>query len=172
MGGNLERAMSPVAEIPGLEKQTRMTTAGMVGDTMALNAIFSAFQAYQSGKMKQLAYEHEAAMADINAKMIENAAQFSIAEKEKQLADTLAVQNVMSAAQGRKGGSIQNIALTSKANLGKDIAKIERKARAEKVSTMMEAAGLRAAGKAASATSLIGTGVDLSSDLMTASRYL
>ena len=175
MGGGVTRATSEVAPIPGLEENNyfnfSLNTAEQMGIATGLNAVFGAFSAYQSGKMKQLAYEHEAAMSEINARMIENQAQFSIAEKESQLADTLAMQNVMSAAQGRKGGSVRDIAMTSRANLGRDAAKIKRKERAERVSTLMQTGTLRAAGKAQAATSLIGAATDLSSGLLNAAEY-
>lgn len=146
--------------IPGIQTlgQTPTTTpaTSFMAGSMAIGAIASAFSAWQAGEMQKLAYDHEAAMAEINAKQIEIEGQFLIADKTNALVESLALQNVMAAAGGRSGGSISNLAQTSVSNLKKDEARIKATGKARKVATLMGASSNRAAGKTAATQGLIG----------------
>lgn len=148
-------------------------TTDMMGYMTGLGAITDAFMSYEAGQMKKLAYEHDAAMQEINAKQIGIDAQFVIADKENELAQTLALQNVMAAASGRSGGgSLSNITQTSVANLKRDEKRILQTAESKKVSQMMGASASRTAGKTAASTGLLGSISDLTTGFTKASKYI
>ena len=148
------------------------TTADIVGYATGIGAITDAFMAYQAGKMKKLAYEHEAAMAEINAKQIGINAQFVMADKTDELAQTLAMQNVMAAATGRKGGGSQtNITQTSIQNLKKEEQRMKLTNEGKRVSTLMGATAARAAGSTAATTGLISGVSALGTGLGEAAQY-
>ena len=129
----------------------------VVAELTAISAITGAFSAYEAGKMRQLAYEHEAAIAEINAEQIRIEGVFTIADQTTELANTLALQNVMAAASGRVGGvgSLQNLQETSFSNFEADKKRIETTGRARQVSTLMDSATKRAAGKTAAKQGLL-----------------
>lgn len=147
-------------------------TSNQVGGMMAISAVTNAFTAYTAGKMKQIAYNHEAAMAEINAKQIGIDAQFIMADKMDQLRSTLALQNVVAAATGRAGGSISNLANTSIANLKKEEERIRLTGKAKSVATMMDAASARAAGASAAQMGLLSGTAELISGGAQAARYI
>lgn len=154
-----------------LPAQTSATTT--VGALGAVGSIAGAFTAYQAGKMRQLAYEHEAAIAEINAKQIEVAGMFQIADRTEDLANTLALQNVIAAASGRSGGgSLQNLEQTSITNLEEEKKRIKVTGRAKQVSTLMDNTSKRAAGKTSARSGLL-TGIsELSTGAMEASQFI
>lgn len=147
---------------------TNNQVAGMYG----VSAISGAFMAYEAGQMKKLAYEHEAAMAEINAKQIGIDAQFVMADKQNELANTLAMQNVIAAATGRAGGSVDVIAQSSEANLKKEEKRIQLTGEARSVATMMDAASSRAAGATAAQYGLLSGVNSLVQSGTQAARYL
>lgn len=125
--------------------------AGMYG----ISAIAGAYMSYEAGQMKKLAYQHEAAMAEINAKQVGIDAQFIMADKYTELTNTLAMQNVVAAATGRAGGSISRLAETSTARLEQEEKRIRMTGKAKSVSYMMDAASNRAAGDTAASYGLL-----------------
>jgi len=148
-------------------------TTTYVGYAKGLGAITDAFMAYEAGQMKKLAYEHDAAMAEINAKQIGINAQFIMADKQEELAQTLALQNVMAAATGRGvGGSVSALTETSIANLKREEERIRLTGESRKVSTMMGASASRAAGKTAASMGLLGGFSELVKGGTEAARYL
>ena len=148
---------------------TATTATGALG---AISAVAGAFSAYQAGKMRKLAYEHEAAMVEINAKQIEITGMFLIADKTEDLANTLALQNVMAAASGRRGGSLENLEQTSIANLEEEKKRIKVTGRAKQVATLMESETRRAAGKAAATRGLLSGISELSTGVAEASKFI
>jgi hypothetical protein len=146
---------------PTTTPATTTPASTYMAGSMAISSIASAFSSWQAGQMQKLAYDHEAAMAEINAKQIQIEGQFLIADKTNALVESLALQNVMAAAGGRSGGSVSNLAQTSVANLKKDEARIKATGEARKVSTLMGASASRAAGQTAATQGLIGGISDL-----------
>jgi len=147
-------------------------TSNQVGGMFAISAITSAFTAYEAGKMREIAYNHEAAMAEINAKQIGIDAQFIMADKMDELRSTLALQNVIAAATGRAGGSIENLAQTSVGNLKREEERIRLTGKAKSVATMMDAASSRAAGKSAAAMGLLSGVGELTGGAAQAARFI
>lgn len=142
-------------EEPKVIQEDSMATSNIVAGVQGINSIASAFMAYEAGQMKKLAYEHEAAMEEINAKQVGIEAQFTMADKYDELTDTLAMQNVMAAATGRVAGSVDVLAQSSEAELKKEERKIRLTGKARSTAIMMGSASKRAAGKAAATTGLI-----------------
>lgn len=126
-------------------------TTNIFAGASALSAITTAFTAFEAGKMRKIAFEHEAAMAEINAKQLEINAQFVIADKTTELAETLSLQNVIAAATGRTlgVGSLEAITATSISNLERTKKRIEVTGEARKVSSLMQSAAARASGEQA-----------------------
>ncbi len=139
----------------GQTTSTPMFTSNQVAGMYGISAITGAFMAYEAGQMKKLAYEHEAAMAEINAKQIGIEAQFVMADKYTELANTLAMQNVVAAATGRAGGTVDVLAQSSEAALRKEEERIRLTGKARSVATMMDAASSRAAGETAAQYGLL-----------------
>jgi len=150
--------------------QINITTA--VGALGAVGSVASAFTAYQAGKMRQLAYEHEAAVAEINAKQIEIVGIFQIADKTEELANILAIQNVVAAASGRTGGSLKALEQTSIANLEEEKKRIKVTGRAKQVATLMDSESRRAAGKSAAIRGLLSASSELSTGAAEASKFI
>ena len=149
-----------------------MFSSNQVGGMFAISAVTSAFTAYEAGKMREIAYNHEAAMAEINAKQIGIDAQFIMADKMDQLRSTLALQNVVAAATGRAGGSIQNLTQTSTSNLKREEERIRLTGKAKSVATMMDAASARAAGKSAASMGLLSAVGEFTGGAAQASRFI
>ena len=147
-------------------------TSNQVGGMYGIQAITGAFMAYEAGQMQKLAYEHEAAMAEINAKQIGIDAQFIMADKMDELADTLSLQNVIAAATGRAGGSVENLAQTSVSNLKKDEERIRLTGKSKQVATMMDAANARAAGSTAAKYGLLSRVSELTKGATQAARFI
>lgn len=147
-------------------------TSNIVAGYSAVSAVTGAFMAYQAGQMQKLAYEHEAAMSEINAKQIGIDAQFMMADKENELANTLALQNVINAATGRSGGSVSAIAETSLANVKRDEERLRLTGKAKKVATMMDASASRAAGNTAAKYGLLGGVAELTKGGAEVSRFI
>ena len=166
--------------IPGIENAPfsiqappPTTATAATGALGAISAVAGAFSAFQAGKMRKLAYEHEAAMAEINAKQIEVVGMFQIADKTEDLANTLALQNVIAAASGRRGGgSLEALEQTSIANLEEEKKRIKVTGRAKQVATLMDSATRRAAGKTAAASGLISAASELSTGVAEASKFI
>lgn len=137
------------------ETTTPMFTSNQVAGMYGISAITGAFMAYEAGQMKKIAYEHEAAMAEINAKQIGIEAQFIMADKYTELSNTLAMQNVVAAATGRAGGSIERLAETSATRLETEEKRIRLTGKAQSVATMMDVASSRAAGETAAQYGLL-----------------
>jgi len=154
----------------GFNKETPATSA--TAGFFAVSAITGAFAAYQAGQMRKLAYEHEAAMSEINARQIEIEAQFTIADQTEALAENLALQNVISAASGRAGGSIEQITQTSIANLEKEKKRIGVTGRARKVAALMDVESTRAAGETAAKFGLLGAATELTTGAAQTSRFI
>jgi hypothetical protein len=146
-------------------------TSGYAGFS-AISAITGAYAAYEAGQMRKLAYEHEAAMSEINAKQIEIESQFAIAGRTEALAETLALQNVMAAASGRAGGTLAQLAQTSIANLQKEKKRIKVTGEARKVATLMDVESTRAAGKTAARFGLLGATTELARGAAETSRFI
>jgi hypothetical protein len=149
-----------------------MFTSNQVAGMYGISAITGAFMSYQAGQMKKMAYEHEAAMAEINAKQIGIEAQFVMADKQNELANTLAMQNVVAAATGRAGGTVDVLAQSSEAALKKEEKRIELTGKARSVSTMMDAASSRAAGETAAQYGLLSGISSLVQGGTQAARYI
>jgi len=149
-------------------------TSTQIGALYGIGAVAGAFSAYEAGQMRKLAYEHEAAMAEINAKQIEIAGTFAIAEKTTDLANNLALQNVIAAASGRAvgEGSLQALEQTSVANLEADIKRIKVTGRAKQVATLMSGEAKRAAGKTAAAQGLLSGVTQLTTGTAQAARFI
>ena len=154
------------------ETTSPMFSSNQVGGMFAISAVTSAYTAYEAGKMREIAYNHEAAMAEINAKQIGIDAQFIMADKMDQLRSTLALQNVVAAATGRAGGSIQNLAQTSTSNLKREEERIRLTGKAKSVATMMDAASARAAGKSATSMGLLSAVGEFTGGTAQASRFI
>ena len=150
------------------------TTSSQTGALYGIGAITGAFSAYEAGKMRQLAYEHEAAVSEINAKQIEIEGIFTIADKTTELANTLALQNVIAAASGRVvgEGSLKALEQTSEAALEADIKRIKTTGRAKQVATLMDSETRRAAGKTAASQGLIGGVTQLTTGLAKAGGFI
>lgn len=149
-----------------------MATTTFSATSTAISSITSAYAAYEAGQMRQIAYDHEAAMAEINAKQIGIDAQFIMADKMDQLRSTLAMQNVVAAATGRAGGSIENLSQTSTANLKKEEKRIRLTGEAKRVATMMDAASARAAGETAASIGLLSGIATLTGGAAETARYI
>ena len=161
----------PFSQTGFKQPSTPATTA--VGALGAIGAVASAFTAYEAGKMRKLAYEHEAAVAEINAKQIEIVGMFQIADKTEDLANTLALQNVIAAASGRQGGgSLENLEQTSISNLEEEKQRIKVTGRAKQVATLMDNASKRAAGKSAAKQGLLSAASELSTGTAEAARFI
>lgn len=156
----------------GETTSTPMFTSNQVAGMYGISAITGAFMSYQAGQMKKMAYEHEAAMAEINAKQIGIEAQFVMADKQNELANTLAMQNVVAAATGRAGGTVDVLAQSSEAALKKEEKRIELTGKARSVSTMMDAASSRAAGETAAQYGLLSGISSLVQGGTQAARYI
>lgn len=149
-------------------------TSNFVAGATAIGAITGAFSAYQAGQMRKIAYEHEAAVAEINAKQIEIEGMFVIADKTTELANTLALQSVVASASGRVSGegSLQQIQATSEAALAKDVERIKVTGRAKQVATLMDSETKRAAGESAAAQGLLSGVSELTTGLAKAERFI
>lgn len=148
-----------------------MTYAAFAGYSSAIGAIGGAYAAYAAGKSRQLAYENEAAMAALNARQIEIDAQFMIADKTNELADNLALQQGVAAAQGRSGGSVDNLAATSISNLRKEESRLKTTGKLRSAGLMMESSINRASGKTAAAQGLMGGISELATGIGTTAKY-
>ena len=166
--------MPQVTQYPSIFNTPSTTTAQTTGVMYGIGAVAGAFSAYEAGKMRQLAYEHEAAVAEINANQIRIEGIFAIADKTTDLANTLALQNVMAAASGRVvgEGSLANLQQTSEANLEADIKRIKVTGRAKEVATLMDSETRRAAGKSAASQGLLSGVSQLTTGAAQASRYI
>jgi hypothetical protein len=145
-----------------IPKGTGTATAGIpttniFAGASAISAVTSAFTAFEAGRMRQVAFQHEAAMAEINARQLEINAQFFIADKTTQLAETLALQNVIAAATGRTigVGTQETITQASISNLEKTKRRIEVTGRAKEVGLLMQSAAARASGEQAAKFGLL-----------------
>lgn len=149
-------------------------TANIFAGLFAVNAITSAFSSYEAGQMQKVAFDHQAAMAVLNARQQEAEAQFFIADKQSELANNLALQNVIAAASGRQSGvgSLANLTETSISNLTKDIKRIETVGETRKVATLMESSFSRLSGESAAKFGLLSGATELSSGLLQASRFI
>lgn len=141
------------------------------GGAQALSAIAGAYSAYTAGKMQKYAYDHQAAMTEINAKQQEIEAQFMITDKQDQLSQNLALMNVMAAAGGRSGGSVANLAQTSTSNLNKDAERIKTTGKARSVSSLMTSQAYRSTGDYMNRKSLLEAGSGLTAGLSKAVGY-
>ncbi len=151
---------------------TPTPTTNIVAGFQAVGAITGAFMAYQAGQAQKVAFEHEAAMAEINARQIGIDAQFIMADKETELANTLALQNVINAASGRSGGSVSAIAETSVSNVRRDEERIRLTGQARKVATLMDASSSRAAGSSAARFGLLSSVAELGKGAAQVSRFI
>jgi len=134
-----------------------MDTATYTGYTKGIGAITGAFTSFMAGKMEKLAYNHQAAMAEIQAQQIDIDTSLMMADKTGELAKTLSLQNVMAAASGRSGGgSLEALQTTSRANLGREETRLKAAARSKKLNLMMDASTARLQGKAAAQEGLLG----------------
>lgn len=154
------------------ETSTPMFTSNQIAGMYGISAVTGAYMAYEAGQMKKLAYEHEAAMAEINAKQVGIDAQFVMADKYTELRNTLAMQNVVAAATGRAGGSIDRLAETSTARLEQEEKRIRMTGKAKSVSYMMDAASTRAAGDTAAAYGLLSGVSTFTQGAVNAARYI
>lgn len=151
-----------------------MTAANATANLYGIGAVIGAYNAYEAGKMRQLAFEHEAAVAEINAQQIKIEGMFNIASKTSELANNLALQNVMAAASGRVvgEGSLKALEKTSISNYGADIERIKVTGRAKKVATLMSSEASRAAGTSQATQGLISGISSLATGLTKASGYI
>ena len=117
--------------------------------SQGIQTIAQAYQSYEAGRMKQMAFNHKAAMAELNAKQVGINAQFEMNDRINELRKTLALQNAISGATGRSGGSVEALAQTSIANMKRDEQRIMKTAELKKVAELMDVESLRAAGKSA-----------------------
>lgn len=175
-GKGVEPATSPVIPIPGIDDSYYDSldfSATQVGISKGLGAIFGAYTEYEAGKMRELAYNHKAAMAEINAKMIESETTLLMAEKSSKLRESLAMQNVIAAAQGRaRGGSVSAIEQTSRARFAKEERRTRQMAKGKKVSELMSAGIDRATGKAAARQGLLRATTTGIGEGIEAARYI
>ena len=148
-----------------------MTYAAFAGYSSAIGAIGSAYSAYAAGKSRQLAYENEAAMAALNARQVQIDTQFVIADKMNELADNLALQQVVAAAQGRSGGSVANLAATSVSNFKKEEERLLKASKLRSTGLMMESEVNRASGKTAAASGLMGAVSELATGIGSTAKY-
>lgn len=148
-----------------------MEYAGYAGGISAIGSISSAFASYEAGKSRQLAYQHEAAMNALNARQVGIDAQFIIADKMNELTNNLAMQQVVAAAQGRSGGSVEALYKTSVSNFRKEEERLLKTGKARSASMMMESDISRATGKSAATAGLLGATSDLAAGLATTAKY-
>lgn len=102
-----------------------LTATDYMGGLYMMSAVTSAFSTYMAGQQQKLAYKHQAAMAELQARQVEAQKKFAIADRIKELRDSIAEQQVMAVAQGRTGGSVDAVYNTSIANYERDKKMIE-----------------------------------------------
>ena len=168
IGGNIQTVG---ANTPGT---SGTGTSNAVGALFAVSAITGAFSAYEAGRMRQVAFEHEAAVSEINANQIKIQGMFTTADKTTDLANNLALQNVMAAASGRQigEGSLKAIEDTSVSNLEADLKRLRVTGRAKEVATLMDSSTRRAAGKTAATQGLLSGVTQLTTGVAQASRFI
>jgi hypothetical protein len=149
-----------------------MKATSIAGTLSAFSSIMSAYGAYEAGQMRQLAYNNDAAMAELNAKQVEIDATMTINERMHELSKTLALQNVLAAATGRAGGSVGNLQQTSLSNFRRDKEKIKVGSNVRKTQYMMQSRMARASGKSAAAMGLLNTEISLFGGAADVSQYL
>lgn len=152
-------------------------TAGMAAGKSKQSTIASianAYSAYEAGKMQQLAYEHEAAVAELNANQIRIDGMFTIADQTTELANNLALQNVIAAASGRVGGqgSLRNLAETSNKNFESNVNRIKATGKSKQVSALMSSQSSRIAGESAANRGLLKATSTLVTGLSEASKFI
>lgn len=144
-----------------------------VGAAYGVSSIFGAFNAYTAGQLRKAAYNHQAAMAEINAKMIDTETKLIMADKTQQLKESLAMQNVIAAAQGRAaGGTVSAIQQTSRAALAEEEERLRLQAKMKKVNLLTGAAVDRASGSVAASQGLISGAETLTEGFLKASEYI
>lgn len=149
-------------------------TTNQFGALFAINAVTSAYTAFEAGKMRKIAYEHEAAVAEINAKQQEIEATFFIVDKQNELISNLAAQNVIAAATGRQpgAGSVEALTQTSISNLAKDTRRVEVTGESRKVAALMSSSFARSQGEVAEKFGLLSGVSSLTSGAVEASRFI
>ena len=172
VGGTVQ-PLHPLQTTPATRTSINNTST-QIGTLYAVGSVAGAFSAYQAGQMQKLAYEHEAAVDEINANQIKIEGMFTIADKTTELANTLALQNVMAAASGRVvgEGSLKALEETSVSNLEADIERIKVTGRSKEVATLMASESQRAAGKTAAAQGLLSGASQLTTGAAVASRFI
>jgi len=144
----------------------------MVGYLIAGQAILSAFNSYQQGQISKEAFRHDAAMQALAEKQIGINLAFDNAKRKEQYAETLAMQNVLSAAMGRSGGSLEALSSTGAENLRKDMEIAKSNADISRISAMMGGEIARASGETAARMGLLGGGLELLKGGVQAAPYL
>lgn len=150
------------------------STSNIVGYSGIISSIAGAYSSFEAGRIRKIAYEHEEALAELSAKQREIDATFLIADKEEELANILALQNVISAAGGKVGGvgSQEAIAATSLQNLGKERRRLELGVESRKISDLMRGQQARLAGEAQQRTSLIDSVTQLTQGITQARKFI
>ena len=148
------------------------STANIAGGASAISTIANAYSAFEAGRLRQIAYDHQAVMAELNAKQREIDAIFAVSDRKEELAKTLALQNVIAAASGRSGGSLEAITQTSIAGIEKEKKRIELGVESRKISDMMRADSARFAGDSARSQSLIDSVSQLTTGLTSAYKFI
>jgi hypothetical protein len=151
-----------------------IATTNIFAGASAISAITSAYTAFEAGRMRKIAFEHEAAMNEINARSLEIDAQFLIADKTSELAETLALQNVIAAASGRTigVGSQRIITEASISNLEQTKRRIEVTGKARSVSSMMQSSAARASGEQAAKFGLLSSFEELIKGGLETARFI
>lgn len=138
-----------------MEPSWWQTASNYGAGASAIGTISSVFAGYEAGKMQELAYQNDAAMAELNARQIGINAQFIMADKYTELTNVLAMQSVMAVASGRSGGSVDAIRNTSIERLKKEEKRIRLTGNAQATVERGNASSSRAAANYQNSVSLL-----------------